>query len=226
MMSYFHPILAGATIRDRAIACFGTVFGLALAGLIAHLVMRHETQLTMMFVAPMGASAVLIFAVPASPLAQPWPIIGGSTISALVGIGVSHWYPEPILGGAIAVGLAIAVMSLCRCLHPPGGAMALFGVIGGPVVASHGYLFAFMPVALNAISLTVAGWLFHRISGHTYPHVPAAPHARTTVSADPITQMDIDRALEEFGEPLDVSREDLKTLFDLAADRPSSVTQP
>ena len=36
-------------------------------------------------VASLGASAVLVFGMPSSPLAQPWPVLGGSTLSALVG---------------------------------------------------------------------------------------------------------------------------------------------
>ncbi|PWJ88222.1 HPP family protein [Mesorhizobium loti] len=56
----------------------------------------------------MGASAVLLFAVPASPLAQPWSIIGGNTISALVGVIVTQFVHEPVLATGIAVALAIA----------------------------------------------------------------------------------------------------------------------
>ncbi|CAN5198222.1 hypothetical protein BH10PSE1_BH10PSE1_10500 [soil metagenome] len=227
-MDVFKPILAGATLRDRAVACVGAVFGIGMAGLIGHLAMRGETQLAMMLTAPMGASAVLLFAVPASPLAQPWAIVGGNTVSALAGIAVAHMVPDPVIGGALAVGLAIAAMSLCRCLHPPGGAMALIGVIGGPVVASHGYMFAFMPVAFNAVSLTAAGWLFHRLSGHTYPHAPAAlPQPKSLErKTETITDADVDRALAAFGEPLDVSRDDLKLLLRLATDRSATVTRP
>jgi CBS domain-containing membrane protein len=47
------------------------------------------------FVAPMGASAVLLFAVPASPLAQPWSIIGGNLVAATVGVACARWIPEP-----------------------------------------------------------------------------------------------------------------------------------
>ncbi len=89
-----------------------------------------------LLVAPMGASAVLLFAVPASPLAQPWSIIGGNTISALIGVIVAHFVHEPALATGIAVALAIAAMSFTRCLHPPGGAAALTAVLGGPAVTA------------------------------------------------------------------------------------------
>jgi len=73
----------------------------------------------------MGASSVLLFAVPASPLAQPWSIVGGNFVSALVGIGCAHWIPDPALAATLAVGLAIIAMFQLRCLHPPGGAMGM-----------------------------------------------------------------------------------------------------
>ena len=106
----------------------------------------------------MGASAVLLFAVPASPMAQPWPIIGGNVVSALVGIAVAKVVPDPTLAIGLAVGLAIGCMSILRCLHPPGGAAALTGVIGGPAVAAAGFMFPFVPVALNAVALVALGW--------------------------------------------------------------------
>jgi CBS domain-containing membrane protein len=226
MTGLFKPILAGATIRDRAVACVGAVFGIGLAGLIAHLVIRGEPQLSLILTAPMGAAAVILFAVPSSPLAQPWSIIGGNMISALTGIAVSHVISDPVIGGAVAVGLAIAVMSLTRCLHPPGGAMALIGVVGGPAVASHGYMFALMPVAFNAITLTAAGWLFHRVSGHTYPHVPRPTAEPAPVATVALTDADIDRALAAYGEPVDIDREDLKVLLNLATDRSAVTARP
>ena len=79
-------------------------------------------------VAPIGASAVIVFGLPSRPLAQPWAVIGGSGVSVLVGIAVVHGVPAgswstatPALGAAATVGLMI----LLRCLHPPGGAVAL-----------------------------------------------------------------------------------------------------
>ncbi|MGO8048351.1 HPP family protein, partial [Rhizobium johnstonii] len=75
-----------------------------------------------LIVAPMGASAVLLFAVPASPLAQPWSIIGGNTISALMGIISAYFIRYPIIATGVGVSLAIVAMSFTRCLHPPGGA--------------------------------------------------------------------------------------------------------
>ena len=143
-------------MHDRLLACGGGIIGISAVSWVAWIALGDETVLPLI-VAPMGASAVLVFAVPASPLAQPWPVIGGNTISALVGVSIAQAISSPHLAAGLAVGLAILLMSLTRCLHPPGGAAALTAVIGGPVIASAGYSFAFLPVAVNAASLVAIG---------------------------------------------------------------------
>lgn len=215
----FVPILAGATLRDRAFACLGAVAGIAVTGLICALAVGNGPHLPLI-VAPIGASAVLVFAVPASPLAQPWPVIGGNTISALVGIAIGRLVHDPMLAIGIAVGLAIAAMSLTRSLHPPGGAAALTAVIGGPTVVSAGFTFAFLPVALNSILLVALGLCFHRLSRHPYPHVALPAGVNTHGTADLPSQQrvgfraeDIDGALVDVGETFDIDRADLDRLL-------------
>lgn len=213
MRLLFAPILAGANLPDRLLACLGGVLGIALTSAISFWALGDATSLPLL-VAPMGAAAVLVFAVPASPLAQPWSVVGGNIVSALVGVTAAKLVPVPHLAAGIAVGGAILAMSLLRCLHPPGGAAALTAVVGGPAVLSAGYGFAFVPVGINAVLLMLAGVLFHRFSGHSYPHrpVPVAPRAPLPVESVPHPE-DLDRALEDLGETFDVSKEDLDLLF-------------
>ena len=163
----------------------------------------------------MGASAVLLFAVPASPLAQPWSIIGGNTISALVGIAVAHLVPDTAIAAALAVALAIAVMSLLRCLHPPGGATALIAVIGGPAVHAAGFSFAFVPVGLNSVVLIATGIAFHRLSRRNYPH-RAMPMPPPVAGERVLARADIDAALADMHDSFDISRDDLDALLQLA----------
>ena len=161
---------------------------------------------------------MLLFVVPSSPLAQPWPILGGNLISTMVGVAAARLIPDLFVAAGVAVAVAILLMSLFRCLHPPGGACALLAVLGGPSVEAAGYVFALAPVGLNSLLLVVSGWLFHRSSGHSYPHraVPVAGHS-VTIAADPrLRPEDIDAALIELGETFDVSREDLDLLFRIA----------
>jgi CBS domain-containing membrane protein len=156
---------------------------------------------------------VLLFVVPASPMASPWAVIGGSVISTLSGSAMVHLFGATALGAGLSVGLAILAMSALRCLHPPGGGFALIAAVGGPASPGAAWGFALAPVGLNAVILVLFGMLFHRlISGHSYPHrvaaVPERPHFRTA---------DIDAALAEMGEAFDVSREDLDMLLEAAA---------
>ncbi|MGQ3030905.1 MAG: HPP family protein, partial [Ferrovibrionaceae bacterium] len=81
----FIPLLAGASLRDRMIGSIGALMGIGLAGLICAAMFPASMP---WIIAPIGASAVLLFAVPSSPLAQPWSIVGGNAISAIVGIVV------------------------------------------------------------------------------------------------------------------------------------------
>ncbi|MCC2980513.1 HPP family protein [Sphingomonas sp. IC4-52] len=210
MVPLFRAILAGGSLRDRVVASAGGLAGIVITAAVSFLLLKDMAPLPMI-VAPMGASAVLVFAVPASPLAQPWPVIGGNIISALVGITVGRLVPDVALAAGVAVGAAILIMSLLRCLHPPGGAAALTAVVGGPAVVSAGYLFALVPVGINAVLLTLAGLLFHRFSHHSYPHrAPSLPQQIDRVS-DPHPE-DIDRALADLGETFDISPEDLALL--------------
>jgi CBS domain-containing membrane protein len=101
----FRPILAGATLRDRLLACIGALAAIALTGLISSYLFGEGSYLPLI-VAPMGASAVLLFAVLSSPLAQPWSIIGGNTISAIMGVLAASLISDPILATGVGVSLA------------------------------------------------------------------------------------------------------------------------
>ncbi len=199
-------LLAGAHWPTRLIACAGALAGIALTLLLCARWPFLPADLPAI-VAPLGASAVLVFAVPASPLAQPWSVIGGNTVSALIGVAVYRWVPSPALAAGIAVGGAILAMSLLRCLHPPGGAAALTAVIGGQSVHAAGYAFAFAPVAINSLALVVLAMLFHRATGPSYPHragAPVAPGLHAT---------DIDAALADLHETFDIAPADLDALL-------------
>lgn len=113
----FRPVLAGADLRERVLACVGAVLGIGGAAAIASLPMFAGMSPPLL-IAPLGASAVLLFCVPTSPMAQPWSIVGGHVVSALVG-AAAVFIPEPSLAAGAAVSGAIAFMSLSRCLHPP-----------------------------------------------------------------------------------------------------------
>ena len=208
----FVPLLAGASLRDRAIGSVGALIGIAVVGVLCVLFFPAATP---WIVAPVGASAVLLFAVPASPLAQPWSIVGGNVLSAAFGVIVTGMVPEPALAAALAVGGAILIMSLLRCLHPPGGAAALSAVIGGHALQSGHAAHLLLPMLVNSLLLVAAGWAFHRFSGHSYPHRAAPVEGKPAVAsaATGVLMDDIDAALDDLGETFDIGREDLALLL-------------
>lgn len=212
---FFAPILVGANLRDRLFACAGAAIGICLTGIITALATGHGAHVPLL-AAPLGASTVLVFVLPASPISQPWPIIAGNTISALSGIAVMQVIHDPVLASGLAVGLAIALMSLTRSLHPPGGGMALTTVVGGSSIAASGFAFALVPVCLNSILLVALAWMFHRLAGRAYPHA-AAPSARENIDANlGVRGEDIEVAIAQLGETFDIDRRDLDRLLLLA----------
>lgn len=211
----FEPILAGATGRDRALAAVGAGVGIAIAGVFGVALYGDELDSPWVFV-PVAASAVLLFAVPSSPMAQPWPVVGGNTLSALAGLCVAAALGGGALAGGVAVALAIGAMSMARCLHPPGAAAALTATLGGPAVDSVGWLFPLTPVASSAVILVATCWAFHKLSGHTYPHVRQS----AVGTADPLPSQraglrpeDVDAVLARMGETFDIGRDDLGLLL-------------
>ena len=112
------PILCPQSIpvswREWLFSCVGAFIGLMATEMIGH---HSLASLNPWFVAPMGASAVLLFAVPASPLAQPWSIVGGNMVSATIGVSCAQLIAAPGMAAALAVALSIAAMMKLRCLH-------------------------------------------------------------------------------------------------------------
>lgn len=217
----FWPAPLNAGRRERVLGCIGALIGLLGSEWVSHIALGESNP---WFVAPMGASAVLLFAVPASPLAQPWSIVGGNFVSALIGITCAQWLGHSGVAGAIAVALAIGVMFQLRCLHPPGGAVALTSVLGGPAVHAMGYGFALWPVAVNSICMLLVALAFNNVSRRHYPHLPPVPpQSHGTADRPPservgITHEDFDAVLKEHGEQLDIGADDLEELL-LAVER-------
>lgn len=169
-------------------------------------------------VASMGASAVLLFAVPHGALSQPWPVIGGHLLSALVGVACHRWVASPLVAAALAVGLSIGLMHYLRCLHPPGGATALTAVIGGSAVHQLGYGYVLAPVGLNLLVilgialLFNAPWRWRRYPVAWARRAPAPSHYPT------LTHEDLAAALQQIDSFIDVDEDDLKLIFTLAED--------
>ncbi|HEY7771683.1 MAG TPA: HPP family protein [Marinagarivorans sp.] len=177
-------IQGAATIAERWVATIG---GCLAIFCIAALSIRITGTLGAAAVVPsMGASAVLLFAVPHGPLSQPWALFVGHGVSAIVGVTCALLVPHMLLAASLAVGLAIGAMLLTRSIHPPGGATALAAVIGGPTIHELGYGYAVMPTLVNCVIIFAFAVVFNnlfpwrrypvaRVKYRPVPPNPAAP---------------------------------------------------
>ena len=209
LLNALRPAPQAVNARERLRVVLGAGLGLLLAGALSQAAMGPGLP---WLVAPLGASAVLVFGVPASPLAQPWAVVGGNTVSALVGIACMRWLPLPPLAvAAVAVALAIGLMFLLRCLHPPGGAASLLMVL----TATQDWHFALQPVLLNSLLLVLAGMAYNTATGRRYPHAQAAPApaAGTSVAPPRFGDAELDAVLARYNQVLDVPRDDLADLL-------------
>jgi CBS domain-containing membrane protein len=209
----FLPARMAVNGRERLRVVLGAIAGLLVTGVLCRFVVPHEPNLPWL-VAPIGASAVLVFGLPASPLAQPWAVVGGNVLSALVGILCGHAFGhEPWVAG-VAVGLAIGVMFSLRCLHPPGGASALLVVLAG-VSDLH---FVVFPVLANSLLLVAAGVAYNSATRRRYPHgqFRPMPAPAAAVPTARFSEADLDAVLARYNQVLDVSRDDLRSLLEQA----------
>ena len=200
------PVLVDGKQRLRAVA--GAFVGILVAAVLGRWI-GDASGLGPWLVAPLGASAVLVFAAPASPLAQPWALVGGNTVSALVGTACVLAIPDPAVAAAVAVALAIAAMFQLRCLHPPGGATALLVVL----TQTTQFQFSVFPVLANSVLLGLAGMVYNSLTGRPYPHTQAAPPPGAAPAGSRFSAADLDAALAHYNQVLDISRDDLEALL-------------
>lgn len=191
----------------------------ALAGLFGMLLMQAVLAVIpagpgiSYLLAPLGASAVILFALPHSPLAQPWSVGGGLVISAFIGFFCGLWITPGFLAIAVALGLAIWLTAWLRCIHPPGGAMAVVFALG-----AQQHSVSLQTAGLNAIAALVAVLVVNNlVPGRRYPQcIPTAPQRKARQPRRSITHEDLQHALGELDTYLDISEDDLVGIYDLA----------
>ena len=183
-----------------------------------------------LIVTSMGASAVLLFAVPHGQMSQPWAVFGGHLVSAIIGVSCSVLIFDELIAASMAVGLSIAGMYYLRCIHPPGGATALSAVLGGEVVQSLGYQYVLTPVLLNVLTILSIAILFNYFfSWRRYPIFlyKKKLQAESELSpSDEISHGDFVYALSQVDSFIDVSEYDLLHIYELATNRSRSRRYP
>lgn len=164
---HLYPALPAFHGREQLRAGIGALLGISLCALLVSLAASLGLS-SIYLIAPLGATAVLVFCVPNSPLAQPWSAVVGNATSALVALLVLQVVPGPWSAG-IAVGTAIIVMMFVRALHPPGGAVALLTALDPAPALEVGPLFALVPVGVTTAVLVLAAIAYNRATGRVYP---------------------------------------------------------
>ena len=147
--------------QQRALSWLGALLALTLLSLLS------AWSGMVLLAAPLGASSVLLFGYPASPLAQPRNIVLGNLVGALVSVAAVAWLGQGPLVIALAVGLTVLLGQQLRCLHPPAGGLAFLGVALGATP-----LFVITPVLSGSLLLVLIAAAFSRwVKGALpYPH--------------------------------------------------------
>ena len=206
---------------EKIISAIGAMLGIMVTYYVSRNLIGTEGA-TSLFPS-MGASAVLVFALPHGKLSQPWPLIGGHLLSAAAGVTCHQFIPNIYLAAGLAVAGAVALMHFLKCIHPPGGATALSAVIAGPPVYDLGYQFLLSPILVNVIIILIFAILFN--SFFPWRRYPSAAMMRFTETPQMqqqnagkylIDKRYIEDALKKMDLFVDVTADDLQRLMQLA----------
>ena len=210
LFRHFLPALPAAKKTEALRASFGAFMGIGVCTLLS-LLLPAPWEAPLYLFAPLGASAVLVFAVPNSPLAQPWSAIVGNVVSGLVAVAVVLHAP-PAWAPALAVGLAIFSMFLTRSLHPPGGAVALLASIERTTILETGFAFAFIPVGALTVALVLTGIVYNRLTRRIYPfRLP--PENKTSELRLGLSSTELADLLQRFNQSPNMGIADLSRLL-------------
>ena len=159
----------GVGITEVIWSWLGAVIGVGICGYLS--ANYFEPKDLTLLIGSFGASAVLVYGVIKSPLAQPRNLVGGHIIAGIIGVACYKAFgATPWMAGALAASLAIVAMLLTKTLHPPAGATALIAVIGGDKIHNLGFLYAFVPAGLGALILLTVALLVNNLSrNRRYP---------------------------------------------------------
>ena len=207
---------------EKYISAIGVFISMAGCYLITQHSLSDES--THLFVASTAASAVLLFAVPHGALSQPWPLIMGNLLSAVIGVACYKFLGNTLISACLAVSISVLAMYYLGCLHPPGGATAFFAVTSGADVHALGFDFVWLVIAANIACLFVIAiaynGLFHwrRYPAHLFR---TSDSKKSNLNASPsnirISEEDITAALQQTNSFVDVTPDELMAIFESAS---------
>lgn len=186
----------------------GTMFSVWLCGKV------FGIDVALHLIGPLGASAVLLFAVSSGALAQPWSILGGYLCAGVVSLLVAHVLGRTLGSACLAAGMALILMCWLRCLHPPAGALALLMVVADPATIAMGWK-ALGPVMLSASTMLLSALAYNNLTRIRYPKRASepAPLMMPATDSQAITAADLKLALADMEAFYDVTPEDLEQLI-------------
>lgn len=201
--------------REKFIAALGAVLFIYVSQVITARYIPPEQSLILL--TSMGASAALVFGLPHGALSQPWNVVIGHIISAIIGIFCVFYIHDIYLACALSVGLSVLFMHYFHCLHPPGSATALFCVMSANHAQQLDWSYIYQPLLLNLGCLVVLGILFNGLfHWRRYPAHLNFRQQATTNNQYHLSQEDFSAALQQVDSFIDVSSEELAVLFDYA----------
>lgn len=213
-----------SSYRERIISAVGGFLGIF--GIFMTSYWLLDPKLAVYIVPSMGASAVLLFASPHVPFAQPWNVIVGHALSAIVGVACWQWIPNYTVAASASVGIAIGVMVATRSIHPPGGATALAAVIGSEKLHNLGYSYEYAPILLNAVTILLVAIAFNALfKWRRYPAYLNTKEKQQVKSEskpqeyEPIKHEDFVYALSQIETYVDIDEDDLLEIYQLATKR-------
>lgn len=234
-------IESGSTTHlEKAVSGLGAFVGIYLvylnAGSAFYLGLTGNSP-ALLVVGSMGATAVLLFAVPHGVLSQPWAVLGGHLMSAFIGVSCYRFVPTGYFMPALAVGLSVFAMYYLRCIHPPGGATALAAVVGGNKITDLGYAYLLNPILINVATILLVAFIFNfAFRWRRYPaHMARQRHlpvVRQSERVHELTHEDFSAAIRSVDSFIDISAEDLAELLERAkfhaettADYPAEIVE-
>ncbi len=211
LFSSFRPGADITPLSEKIRSSAAALAGMALLGLALRYLPGPGYPMSTL--ASMSAAAVLLFAVPHSPMAQPWPLLAGNLLSGMVGWACAAWIPDMVWAAAIAVGVSILVMHLTRSLHPPGAATAMVLVLNFSVFQHNGGWWTAGVVLANvAFAFLLALLLNNLVHRGRYPVLRRSPPPAQP-GGIALTRADVEYALRQMEGVTDVSEEDLLEIY-------------
>ena len=218
MLARLLPAAINTRPAEWSRAAIGMALGTMLSVWVCAQVFGMEVALHLL--GPLGASAVLLFAVSSGALAQPWSIFGSYLCAGIVALLVARVLGRTLGSACLAAGMTVVLICWLRCLHPPAGGLAMTLVLADPASIGLGW-YELAPVMLGAVALLACALAYNNATRTRYPkgitESPAAVLGTTPPATDPtITAADLKLALAEMEQFYDVEPSELEQLIHAA----------